>query len=127
KEIRQPPVDDLAVVLHAGGFELLGELRILDARRRELFVALGVPLFQGAANHLIGNGDFGDLPGLEEALELAIRDRAAARGLVVQLHEAEYEEKCEAIPERGGGTGAELTRTPSLTSSRVETRRAFAG
>ena len=64
EQLGQPAVGDLAGVLHAVRFELLGQLRIVDARRRELLRCLRIVrrrLLQRAADRLIADGDFGDL------------------------------------------------------------------
>ena len=69
EHVRQPAIDDFAGVLHAFRVELLGELRILDAGRRELAALLAVRscvLFQRAANLLVADGRLDNLPALEE-------------------------------------------------------------
>ena len=84
EQLGQPAVDDLAGVLHALRFELLGELRILDAGGGELFRLLRVRarrLLERAADHLVADGHLGDLPVLQQRLELRVRNRAARRGV----------------------------------------------
>ena len=55
EKIGQPSIDGLARVLHALGFELLGELRIFDARGLELASFVVLILFERAADHLVAD------------------------------------------------------------------------
>ncbi len=99
EQLGQPAVHHLSGVLHAPGFELLGQLRVVDARDRE-GLGLGVAGLQRAADRLIADRDLGDLAVPHELLELGVRDRAAGRGHVIGLRHAEHQQQDKAVPQR---------------------------
>ena len=124
EQLGQPAVHHLAGVLHALGFELLGQLGILDPRHRER-LGLGVAGLEGAADRLIADRDLGHLAVLHELLELGVGKRAARRRHVVRLRDAEHEQQREAVPQRRRGTRRQPAGAASIAAARI--RRSGSG
>ena len=80
EQLGQPAVGDLAGVLHAVLLELLDQLRILDADGREAAAGLRRSRLQRAADAICrATVTSATLPVAHQRLELAVRDRLAAR------------------------------------------------
>ena len=104
EEIGQPPAGDLAGVLDAARFQLLGQLRVLHAGGRELLRLLRIAagrLLERAANHLLADRHLDDLAVFQERLELRVGNRLAGRRQVVDLGEHEQQHEREPVPQRG--------------------------
>jgi hypothetical protein len=120
EQIRQPPVHDFAGVLHAPGFELLGELRILDPRRGESLV-----VFERPAYDLVADGHFSNLARLEQRPEFRIRNRFAGGREEICLGDDEDDEEGEPVPKRRRRTRRQLALSTPVAASRVEPRGRF--
>ena len=118
EDLRQPAAHRLAGVLDLVRLEVLDELRVLDARGRELVRALpslALRLAELAVDGLVAHRRLDHLAAADERLELAVRDLAArpARGTTPGAT-ASSSEQPEHVPDR---EGRPLT-TPRVRRSR---------
>ena len=95
-----PPIGDLAGVLHAVLLEILEQLWIFDANGRE-----GRPLaalrLHPALDPLLADGDFLHLAVADARLELAVRDRIADLHRVDEhVPDCEQQQEAERVPHR---------------------------
>ena len=119
EQLGEPAVRQLAVVLDAFRFELLGQLRIVHPRRREL--PLVVALIERPANHLLADRDVGDLSGFQERLEFGVSNAAAGRRQVIHLRQAEEQHEGEPVPQRGRRPRGQRPLAAAIAGSRIET------
>jgi ATP-dependent Clp protease ATP-binding subunit ClpB len=105
QQFRQPPVHDLAGVLHAAFFQLRHKGRILDARCHEPFgLALRIGGLQGTADNLLSNRGFCDFSLGDERLELAVGNLAPRGHQEVGLRQHEQKQEGESVPHGAGRT-----------------------
>src|SRR5262249_3141847 len=102
----------------------LRELRIFDARRRELLARLAVARgdfrLERAANRLVGDRHLGDLAVPQQRLELGVRNLTAAGRQVVHLRDAEQNQEGEAVPEGRRLPRRQRPLTAAVATARVE-------
>jgi hypothetical protein len=119
EEIGKPAVGELAGVLDAAGLELFGQLRILDARDRELPLLLGAVL-ERAPDQLIADRDLGDLAAFDQRFELRVGQCPTGRHQVVHLRQAKDQQQRKAVPQRRRRPGADWALAASIAAPWVE-------
>ena len=109
----EPPVRNLAGVLHTRFIELLGQLLVRHHDGREV-TAFFARLLEHAADAILRDGDLLDLALAHEGLEIAVGDRLARlEGKDEGVGQRQQEKKSERVPHGGGRPGTR--REPPVT------------
>ena len=129
EQLRQPAIRQLAGVLHALRLELLGELRILDARVGELLrlLRVGAPSPSSVPRiDLVADRHLGDLAVLQQRLELASTGSCGrpARGSTSAPDRA-ASRNASPYHKRRRRPRAELPRPAAIAAAGVEAWRRF--